>query len=113
ALDADLDPEALAVEAVLIAELVTAERLVALEDVLERPAPAVVGPHRVVRGDRPVHEAERPAAAVLLPQPLEDPLGLPPGEDLPFEGEVVGILGERFEHRFDSRAGTNGCSEAL
>ena len=39
-LDPDLDPEALAVEAVLVALVEAAERLVALEDVLERPAPA-------------------------------------------------------------------------
>src|SRR5690348_12144492 len=62
----DLHPEALAVEAVLVAELVPVERLVALEDVLEGAAPAVVGAHRIVRGDRPVHEAEARATSVLL-----------------------------------------------
>src|SRR5436305_370340 len=38
-LDADLDPEALAVEAVLVPLVVAALRLVALEDILERPTP--------------------------------------------------------------------------
>jgi hypothetical protein len=113
ALDAYLDPQALAVEAVLVAEVVPAERPVALEDVLERPAPAMVGGHRVVGRDWPVHETEARAAAVPLTQLVEDPLGLPPREDLLLDGEVIGILGQRFEHRFDSRAGRNRCSEAL
>ena len=56
-LDLDLDPEALAVEAVLVALVEAAQRLVALEDVLQRAAPGVVDAHRVVRGDRPVDEA--------------------------------------------------------
>src|SRR6185312_692941 len=42
ALDPDLDPQPLAVEAVLVALVETAERLVALEDVLERAAPTVM-----------------------------------------------------------------------
>ncbi len=46
ALDADLDPEALAVEAVLVALVEAAERLVALEDVLQRPAPRRVDAER-------------------------------------------------------------------
>src|SRR5262249_24526988 len=37
--DPDLDPEALAVEPVLVALVEALERLVALEDVLQRPAP--------------------------------------------------------------------------
>ena len=57
-LDLDLDPEALAVEAVLVALVEAAERLVALEDVLERAPPRVVHAHRVVRRDRAVDEAE-------------------------------------------------------
>src|SRR5213075_898506 len=39
ALDADLDPQALAIPAVLVALVEPARRLVALEDVLERAAP--------------------------------------------------------------------------
>jgi thioredoxin 1 len=41
-LDLDLDPEALAVEPVLVALLEAAKRLVALEQVLQRPPPGVV-----------------------------------------------------------------------
>ena len=106
-LDLDLDPEALAVEAVLVAELVAAKRLVALEDVLERPAPGVVDTHRVVRGDRPVDEAEPRTAPVLLAQPVENALRIPALEHGQLECRVVRDRGKRREpacHAFDSRA---------
>ena len=96
-LDLHLDPEALAVEAVLVALVEAAQRLVALEDVLERPAPRVVHAHRVVRGDRAVDEAEPLAAAVLLAQLLERPLGIPAREHLPLERRVVGDTRKRRE----------------
>ena len=84
-LDLDLDPEPLAVEAVLVAELVPARRLVALEDVLQRAAPRVVDAHGVVRGDRPVDEAEARPARVLLAEPFEGALPLPAHEDFALE----------------------------
>src|SRR5205085_11045007 len=87
-LDLDLDPEALAVEAVLVALVEAVERLVALEDVLERAAPGVVDAHRVVRRDRPVDEAPAVVAPVLLAQALERSLPLPALEHLPLEGRV-------------------------
>src|SRR5437868_5663649 len=69
ALDADLDPEALAVEAVLVALVEAAERLVALEDVLERPPPRGVNAERhSVRRDGPVDERPGGAAAVAFPE---------------------------------------------
>ena len=89
-LDLDLDPETLAVEAVLVALVEAAQRLVALEDVLERPAPGVVHTHRVVRGDGAVDEAEPLAASVLLAQLLERPLDVPEREHLPLERRVIG-----------------------
>ena len=62
-LDADLDPEPLAVEAVLVALVEAAQRLVALEDVLQRPPPRRVDGERLVRRHRPVDEAPARAAA--------------------------------------------------
>src|SRR3954447_25094822 len=97
-LDADLDPEALAVEAVLVALVEALERLVALEDVLQRPAPGGVDEKRLVRGDRPVDEREGRAAPVLLAQLLEDPGLLPPVEDLLLDGRMVGYFRQRLEH---------------
>ena len=70
-LDLDLDPQPLAVEAVLVALVEPAQRLVALEHVLERATPGVVHAHRVVRGDRAVDEAEFRPAAVELAELLE------------------------------------------
>src|SRR4029077_19860521 len=89
-LDLDLDPQALRVEAVLVALVETAEGLVALEDVLQRAAVAVVDAGRVVGRDRPVHEGEGRPAGVLLAKLLEGPLPLPPGEELLFEARAGG-----------------------
>ena len=89
ALHLHLHPQALAVEPVLVALVEAALRLVALEDVLQRPAPGVMNAHRVVRRDRPVDEAEARAAAVLLPEALERRLRLPAREHLALEGWMV------------------------
>ena len=87
--DLDLHPQALAVEPVLVALVEALEGLVALEDVLQRPAPRVVDAHRVVGRDRAVEEAEALATAVLLAQLVEDAFAVPPGEDLLLQGGVV------------------------
>ncbi len=110
-LDLDLDPEALAVEAVLVALVEAPERLVADEDVLQGAAPGVVDAHRVVGRDRPVDEAPALAAAVLLAQLVEDLLLVPPREDVLLEDGMVRNrrkLGERLGHRvrFYGRSGT-------
>src|SRR5581483_8038239 len=96
-LDLDLDPEALAVEAVLVALLAAAEGLVALEDVLQRPPPGVVHGHRVVRRHRAVDEAELRAAAVQLAQPVERPLRLPALEGGLLQRRVVRDRRKRLE----------------
>jgi len=96
-LDAHLDPQTLAVEAVLVALVVPPERLVALEDVLERPAPRGVDGEGLVCRDRPVEERKGRAPAVALAELLEDILGLPPGQNLLFEAWVVGHRRKRLE----------------
>jgi hypothetical protein len=73
----DLDPQPLAVEPVLEALVVAEHRVVALPDVLERPAPRVVDAHRVVRRDGAVEEriplvprdlfAQRGEGALVVP----------------------------------------------
>ena len=99
ALDAYLDPEALAVVAVLVALIEALQRLVALEDVLERAAPHVVHTHALVGRDRAVDEAENRAAFVLRTELLEDAVALPPLEDLALERRVVGNARQLLEHR--------------
>ena len=96
ALDPDLDPEPLAVEAVLVPLLVAAKRLVALEHVLQRPPPGRMdAEHHPVRRDGAVDEAEALAAAVLLPELLEGLLLLPELEDLELEAIVIRLVRER------------------
>ena len=73
ALDVDLDPQALAVEPVLVALVVAEHRLEALVEVLVGPAPGVMDAHRVVGRDRAVEEAPALAARVLGTQPGERP----------------------------------------
>ena len=89
ALHADFDPETLAVEAILVALVEPAERLVALEDVLQRPAPRGVDGELLVRGHRAVDEAEPWTVLVLAPQAIEDALALPPVEHLELERGVI------------------------
>ncbi len=93
ALDAHLDPESLRVEAVLVALVEAAERLVALEDVLQRPPPRRVDAEREpVRSDRAVDEGEGRAAAVLLAELRERSLLLPARERLLLEAGMIGFV---------------------
>ncbi len=98
-LDADLDPEALTVEAVLIALVESLHRLVALEDVLQRSTPRGMHCERLVRGDRPIHEAEPRPALVLLTKPRECVLALPQLEELELERVVLRLVRQRCEDR--------------
>jgi hypothetical protein len=116
ALDADLDPEALAIEAVLVALVMAAHRLVALEDVLEGPTPRRVDREGLVRRDRAVDEAEPRALRVLLAQPPERLLPVPEGEYVPLERVVIRLVREACEHAADSREGVFGvrrCRERV
>src|SRR5262249_27075877 len=88
-LDLDLDPEALAVEAVLVAQLVAGHGVVALVNVLVGAAPGVVDAHRVVGGDPAVEEGPLRLAAVLLAEALEGLGALPEGEDGALQGREV------------------------
>src|SRR5581483_9783789 len=97
-LHADLDPEALAVEPVLEALVEAAQRLVALEDVLQRPSPGGVDRELLVGGDRAVGERPRRRAAVLRPQLLERLLALPEVEDLELERVRIGNRRQLPEH---------------
>ena len=65
-LDDHLDAEGLAVESVVVALVETGQRLVALEDVLQRAAPGRVYAERLVGGNRAVDESPDRSAPVAL-----------------------------------------------
>ena len=108
ALDADLDPQPLAVEAVLVALVVAPERLVALEDVLERATPRRVDGERLVGRDGAVDEAEAGSVGVLRAELIEGALAGPEIEDPLLEGVMIRLLRDGGEHdRAILRAGGN------
>src|SRR5262249_2023543 len=97
-LDADLDPQALAVKAILVALVEASHRLVALEHILQRPPPGRVYRELLVRGDRAVGERPFRAAAVLLAQGLKGLLPLPAVENGELERVRAGLLRAGIEH---------------
>ena len=93
ALDPYLDPEPLAVEAVLVALVEAAERLVALEDVLQRATPRRMDAERKsVRGHGAVDERPVGGAAVPLAELFEGLLPLPDVENLQFQSRMIGFV---------------------
>ena len=98
ALDVDLDPQALAVEPVLVALVLAEHRVVALEEVLVGPAPGVVDAHRVVRGDRAVEEAPARPAGVLGAEPRERAAFPPEVEQIVLDGDKIRACRHRSEH---------------
>ena len=89
ALHLHLDPQALAVEPVLVALVEPAHGLVALDDVLVGAAARVMDAHGVVGGDRPVEEREPGPAAVGGHEAVEDAVAVPLGERLASDGDEV------------------------
>ena len=98
ALHVDLDPQALAVEAVLPALILAAHGVEALEDILVGPTPGVVDTHRVVGRDGTVEEAPARPSRVLGTQAGKRPAFAPEREDLVLLGDQVGLAGDGCEH---------------
>ena len=98
AFDVDLHPQALAVEAVLVALVLAEHGVEALVQVLVGAPPGVVDAHRVVGRDRPVEEAPLGTAGVLRAQPGERPAVAPLVEDLVLLRDEVGLRADRSEH---------------
>ena len=100
ALDADLDPQPLTVESVLVPLVEAAHGLVALEDVLQRPSPGRVhAENHPVGRHGAVDEAEPRPVRVLRTQLRERLLALPDGEQLELERVVIRLVRERCEDR--------------
>jgi len=73
----DLDPQPLAVEAVLVALILAERRVIALEQILQRAAPGVVDAHRIVGRDRAIEERIGGSALVLPAQLRERSVAIP------------------------------------
>ena len=90
--DLDLNPQSLAVEAVLVPLVVAHHREESLVGVLVGAAPGVVDAHRIVCGDRPVEEAPARPASVSLTQLLEDFLILPELQSRVLTTNEIGVF---------------------
>jgi hypothetical protein len=102
ALNPDLDPQSLAVEAVLVALVEPAHRLIALEDILERAPPRGMHAQHLVRRDRPIDKAEPRPAHVPRPELAEDVLDSPELENRTFQHVGVRLAGQRRKHAPES-----------
>src|SRR5262249_53966751 len=80
-LDLDLDPEALAVEAILVAEPLAEHGVIALVGVLVGTPPGMVNTHGVVGSDGAVEEGPARAILVLVEKQLEGSCFVPELED--------------------------------
>ena len=86
----DLDPQALAVEAVLVALLIALHGLEALVQVFVGAPPGVMHAHRVVGGDGTIQKRELLIAVVIAMQILlQYALLVPPLLDGLFQGGIV------------------------
>ncbi|HZZ77650.1 MAG TPA: hypothetical protein VFE62_03970 [Gemmataceae bacterium] len=88
-LDLNLDPQPLAVEAVLVAQLMAGHGEETLIRILVGAAPGVMDAHRIVRGDRAVEKGPLGLAAVLLTQTLEGLDLVPQFQDRAFLGREI------------------------
>ena len=98
ALDVDLDPQALAVEPVLVPLVLAEHGVEPLVEVLVGASPGVVDAHRVIGGDRSVEEAPARPALVLRAKPREGPTLAPQIQDLVLLGDKVGLRVDGSEH---------------
>ena len=105
--DLHLDPQPLAVEPVLVADVVPGHRKEPLERILVGAAPGVMDAHRVVRRHRPVEKTPGFAVAGILRTAfLEDVPVAPEPQDLVLAVNEIGI-GNFLEHGRSSGLGEN------
>ena len=95
--DFDFDPQSLAVETVLVAQVVAGHGEESLVGVLVGAAPGVVNAHRVVGGDRPVEKAPALAARILSSQLLKCLLVPPELQNRVFAGNKIAV-GDGLKH---------------
>ena len=99
----DLDPQSLAVEAVLISLALAEHGVVPHVEILVGAAPGVMYAHRVVRGDRPVKEAVATNRLLVAGEVALDSPRFAPGVDLlALEGGHLQLAGNRLEHSYSN-----------
>jgi hypothetical protein len=98
-LDVHLDPQALAVEAVLVALVAALHRPEPLKQVLVGATPGVMNAHWVVGRDRSVQKAPPLAPGVLSSQASEGPAVAPEIKDLVLLVDEVGLGANWSKHR--------------
>ncbi len=103
ALDQHLDPQTLAVEAVLVTLVLPEHRVEALVNVLVRPAPGVVHAHRVVRSYGSVEERPALVGGVLRPQQRERVALAPRSENLVLERRQIRLPRDRLKRALHPR----------
>ncbi len=96
-LDLDLNPQALAVKAILIALLVAAHGPEPLPKILVGPAPSVVQAHGVVGRDRSVDKGPMRRAFAQLVELFKRLGACPPLQDLALQFDEVTLRAHRFE----------------
>ena len=93
-LNLNLDPQALGVEAILIALLVALHGLKTLKQIFVRASPGMMNAHRVVRGDGAIQERELFVAALIAAQVhLQHTLLVPPLLDGMLQRWIINTIG--------------------
>src|SRR5207245_3262091 len=103
-LDLDLDPQPLAIEAVLVAQLMAGHREVALVSVLVGSTPGMMNTHRIVGGDGTVQEGPLGLALISLAEFVKSVGALPKFQNSP-------LLSREIDLRFDLLEGHVGSLE--
>src|SRR4030095_1649708 len=98
-----LNPKPLAIEAVLIAQVVSGHGKIAAVSVFVRTAPGMVYAHRIVSRDRSVEERPFRLVTTLFPEQLEGTYALPKIEDRSFEVRKVDFRSNLVKVRPHSR----------
>ncbi len=98
-LDFHFHPESLAVEAILIAQIVPFHGMVSLEDVFVSAPPSMVNTHRIIGCNRTINEGPFLLAVIRRYQFLEDIIFFPVIEHFMLKSYKIDFWINFFQHR--------------